>query len=174
MAGRLDRTGMEGRGGGCERGFTLMEILIVVAIIGLLLAIAIPSFQRATEKTRIAQFAGDLRVASAAFELYALDNGSYPGDVSRGVVPPGMETYLFRMNWTLDTPLGGRWDWDCEVCGVRASVSVAGSPASVEQMQKADELADDGDLTTGAFRRHSGSRYLYVLEELPAAEEEEL
>jgi len=60
--------------------FTLIELLIVVAIIGILAAIAVPNFLNAQLRANIAKVDSDMRTISQAMEMYILDNGSYPGD----------------------------------------------------------------------------------------------
>jgi len=74
-----------------------------------------------------------------------------------------MTEYLSRMHWNLDTALGGQWDWDYQVFGVKAGVSVYQPTASTSQIQRLDEMIDDGNLNTGNFRSRS-SGYVYVLE----------
>src|SRR5450830_1764065 len=58
-----------------KKGFTLVEIMIVVAIIGLLAAIAIPSFMRARMTSQKNACINNLRQIEAAKDQYALENG---------------------------------------------------------------------------------------------------
>ena len=57
-----------------RKGFTLVEIMIVVAIIGLLAAIAIPSFLNARTKTQTSSCQNNLRLIDGAIQQYALDH----------------------------------------------------------------------------------------------------
>ena len=146
-------------------GFTLVEIMIVVAIISLLAVIAVPAFMRARQRSQNAKFINALRVGSDAVQIYATEHNAYPPDVNRGIVPPGLASYLDpTFNWTGATPIGGRWDWDFNVSSVKAAISVVEPAAGVEQLQAIDQQFDDGDLQTGTFRQVSSDRYSCIIE----------
>lgn len=55
-------------------GFTLVEIMIVVAIIALLAAIAVPGFLRARKRSQASRVVNDLRLIDAAVDQYAIEN----------------------------------------------------------------------------------------------------
>jgi type II secretion system protein G len=58
--------------------FTLIELLIVVAIIGILAAIAVPNFLNAQVRAKVARVRSELRSVSDACALYRNDHGQYP------------------------------------------------------------------------------------------------
>ena len=62
-------------------GFTLVEIMIVVAIIALLAAIAVPGFLRARKRSQASRVLNDLRLIDAAVDQYAIENNKTSGDV---------------------------------------------------------------------------------------------
>src|SRR4051794_10701013 len=63
-----------------HRGFTLVEIMIVVAVIALLAAIAVPSFMRARKRSQATSTKNDLRLIDAAIAQYAIENNKSSGD----------------------------------------------------------------------------------------------
>jgi len=61
-------------------GFTLVEIMIVVAIIALLAAIAVPGFLRARKRSQASKILNDLRMISGAVDQYAIENNKKSDD----------------------------------------------------------------------------------------------
>ncbi|MBI1289737.1 prepilin-type N-terminal cleavage/methylation domain-containing protein [bacterium] len=59
-------------------GFTLIEILVVVAIISILSAIAVPNFLNAQTRSKVARVANDQRTLATGLESYFVDNARYP------------------------------------------------------------------------------------------------
>jgi prepilin-type N-terminal cleavage/methylation domain-containing protein len=84
-----------------RRGFSLIEAMVVVAIMGVLFAMALPTFGRAVEQAQADIAAANLRALWAAERLYWLDNRVYTADLSAlqslGLIDP---TLLSSSNYT--------------------------------------------------------------------------
>ena len=63
-----------------HNGFTLVEIMIVVAIIALLAAIAVPGFLRARKRSQASRILNDLRMIDSAVDQYAIETNRKTGD----------------------------------------------------------------------------------------------
>jgi type IV pilus assembly protein PilA len=153
-----------------SRAFTLVEIMVVVVIIGLLAALALPAFQRTQRATQNSRAINDFRVFVQAFEVYNTQNGAWPANAGAGVVPTGMSKDFKEDTWKAPVNiLGGRWNWDVNRSEFVAGVSISGATASDEQLTEIDVKIDDGNLSTGLFQKISGSptRVSYILEANP-------
>lgn len=61
-----------------KKAFTLIELLIVVAIIGILAAIAVPNFMNAQIRAKVARSQSDVRSIAQSIRMYSMDNNFYP------------------------------------------------------------------------------------------------
>jgi len=79
-----------------QRGFTLLELMIVVAIIAILAGILIPNFTHARAQAQTAACESNLRQIATAMELYYADNQEYPasGNVTSSAITANGVNYL--------------------------------------------------------------------------------
>ena len=115
-----------------NRGFTLVELMIVVAIIALLAAIAVPSLVRARKRAQGVSIRSDLRLIDDAMDQYGTEYVKLPGAVIpvlawRGYLKPGTrlyasgttvfgEAYGNQTMGTLPTVPSSDWDMLIDAC----------------------------------------------------------
>lgn len=138
--------------------------MIVVVIIGLLAALALPAFQRVHRNAQVSRAANDLRVFAQAFETYATEHGGWPPNAGAGVVPPALAGDLKVGTWRADTAIGGRWNWDRANFGFAAGISIVNFTVPDAQLEQIDARIDDGNLSTGLFQKISANRVTLILE----------
>jgi len=89
-------------------GFTLVEIMIVVAIIALLAAIAVPNFLRARKRSQATRIMEDLRMLDAACDQYAIENNKGTGtSIAFGDIKNYLKTGTVLYSGTAATDLFG-------------------------------------------------------------------
>ncbi|VVO67367.1 type II secretion system major pseudopilin GspG [Pseudomonas fluorescens] len=84
-----------------QRGFTLIEIMVVVVIIGVLGAIVVPQFMSRPDQAKVTAAKIDIQTISTALEMYRLDNAHYPS------TQQGLEALINRPS---GTPLPKNWN----------------------------------------------------------------
>jgi prepilin-type N-terminal cleavage/methylation domain-containing protein len=146
-----------------DHGFTLVEIMVVVVIVGILAAIAIPTFGHFRRNAKNDRYIHDVHVFAQAFETYAMKNGRWPPGASDGAVPTGMSGELRDQDWAAVNALGGRWNWDYKSGGITAGISVTGATVDDAQLIEIDKQMDDGNLSSGNLIKN-GARLTYILQ----------
>lgn len=138
--------------------FTIMEIMVVVAVIGILAAIAVPAFFRSAKRTMIGVQESDLRSFDRAFSTFELEKEYFPpSHGTAGEFPDEMEDYMPTV-WKQPAPIGGAYTWinsrgdtpEERIAYIRISGS-AGNPIALtrEDLIKLDKKIDDGNTSTG-------------------------
>ncbi|MCF7837565.1 MAG: type II secretion system major pseudopilin GspG [Candidatus Marinimicrobia bacterium] len=77
------------RSAGASGGFTLIEVLLVVVIIGILVGVALPRLGGRKREAEIAAARADIQAIGTAIDLYELDNGEYPPSLNALITNPG-------------------------------------------------------------------------------------
>mgnify|MGYP001822359504 CR=1 FL=1 len=149
-----------------ERGFSLVEMLVVLAVIGILAALAIPRMSDVTVSASIRATVADFRTFQSAFVAYSIMEGDYPPD-SHNSVPAGvgMEAYLTKGAFEKEAPISGRYNWEGPDNYPYAGISLTTTNASISELTAIDHILDDGNLSTGSFKRTPNGRYTFIIED---------
>ena len=153
-----------------SRGFSLLELLVVVAILGIVATIAVGLLRTQIDKAIVSAVATDLRSFETGFLAYASDHDGFPSDSHlEGTynLPPdeGVEAYLPKERWASATQLGGNYNWEGPDFYSYAAIAFFEPTAPASMFAKLDASLDDGDLSQGKFRITSNGRYTYVIQE---------
>jgi type II secretory pathway pseudopilin PulG len=152
--------------------FTLVEISVVVTLLGLLIAMALPAYRHVTIRSKAAAVLNDIRVFSTAFQTYSTQHGSWPATGTPGVVPPEIADAM-SSSFGRPTPIGGHYEWDYDsnangfhVTAAVSIVSTGDAPMTddLELIQMVDQLYDDGDLTKGNVVLGSTNNLVFIIE----------
>jgi prepilin-type N-terminal cleavage/methylation domain-containing protein len=118
---------------GRSPGFTLVEIMIVVAIIGLLASMAVPSFMKSRETAQLNTIINNLRVIENAKDTWALENRKGTGDT-----PAESEIAQYLKNNAFPPAL---------VVGETYNINPVGTPATARTPVKLGTYAPNSTIT---------------------------
>jgi prepilin-type N-terminal cleavage/methylation domain-containing protein len=112
-----------------HRGFTIIEILMVVVVLGVLTAIAIPNFHKVVYKARASDILSDVHIIQVAYSQYLADGNTRPrnsrwGQVSRDLVPYLPDGFSFATDdadyrWLRVRGRASPWGTECGEVRVR-------------------------------------------------------
>lgn len=88
-----------------QAGFTLIEIMVVVVIIGILAALVVPKVMGRPDQAKVTVARGDLKAIASALEMYRLDNRRYP-DTQQGLEALVQRPSSGADNWNPEGYLG--------------------------------------------------------------------
>lgn len=155
-----------------QKGLTLIELMIVIAIIALLASIAIPGFISARNVAQRSSLLNEVRQNAQALQLFASDNAGRmpPTPAATAVVPDGLASYLPRTStWDSSHVIGATWGWLNIASGgpgqgnASLLLQFAGANATIQEHALAiDRALDDGSLTTGEVQFSPGTNLLVI------------
>lgn len=133
-----------------RRAFSFVEIIIVVAILGILGAMVIPRFNNQSDLARVNATVKDFRTFETAINVYAMkNNGSMP--TSNSELQSEVEEYLPAGSTSAIPPVGGKYGFHSWSDTESAAVAVWGTLYPALRVE-IDRKLDDGNLTTGRVR----------------------
>ena len=138
-----------------RRGFTLIELVVVIAILGILAGIAIPRFLDATATARGAKIVADLRTIDSAIVIYNAKTGYFPSATTKLTAASdqtaadraGAAGYVLLASWPVPQTGVARFPsnptQDCTVSTAAYTLTDAGDRAQIKSTT-ADQLAAGG------------------------------
>ena len=133
-----------------QKGFSLIELLIVVAIIGIIAAIAVPQLMNAMDRGRQRRSMADMRNIATAAGTFRVDTGAYPAALANLVplymqVTPEKDGWGFDYVWTEGAPAAG--DYTIECLGSDSAQAPDPAPPWINEPYEGDIMLINGMFT---------------------------
>ncbi len=157
------------------RAFTLVEMAVVITLIGVLAAIAIPAYRHIALRSKAAAVINDIRTFSTTFITYNTQNGHWPASPGTpGQIPIEVQDAV-SAPFALPTPIGGYYNWENDDTSngfhVTAAISIVSTGTStmsddLDLLQMINDLMEsDGDLNSGSVRLGSTNNLVFIIEQ---------
>jgi len=157
------------------RAFTLVEMAVVITLIGILAAIAVPAYRHIALRSKAAAVINDIRTFSTTFITYNTQNGRWPAATGTpGQVPVEVQDAL-SSPFSAPTPIGGYYNWENDDSSngfhVTAAISICSTGTStmsddLDLLQMINDLMEsDGDLYSGSVRLGATSNLVFIIEQ---------
>ena len=148
-------------------GFSLIELVIVVLILGIVAAVTVPRMSNVASDAETAALARDLRVLGDHAQVLYAKNGHWPNTLFSTQIPNGFEAQLQDGSFS-GRPLDGVWAWfgsNPPFGHVGPGIFMWGTMTDdrLSRVQKIDQSLDDGVLETGSVRMTKRSS-MYILQ----------
>ena len=148
-------------------GFTLVELVAVIVILGVLSAVAIPKYLDYSKKARIAAVCANLKTMYRVQREYELVNG--PIAVTSGTtiwiqgeIPSWLDNRFASAQLFADTPpYGGDYFYYTEINQNYSEIGMVMTSVPSDEALAIDATIDDGVLNTGLFRQTTSAGYFY-------------
>lgn len=128
------------------RGFSLVELMVVVTIIGILALLGVPGVVAAAHRAEATVTANDIRVFLNAIEFYSTAEGTYPTRMDHRQMPKSIGGYL-PSSWTK-----GTYGWQYVNTNGTIFIYFYNLHFTIDQMMRLDSIIDDGNIGTGQTR----------------------
>ena len=130
-----------------QSGFTLIETLVVVIIIGVLMFVIFPNYIHPREQSTAVRLADSFRVHATAFKNFAEERDNSPDQPDTEELPDLIKERV--PDTSSDSIVGGYWEWSWNYPDKQLEVRLVQHNANIQLIERVDHLLDDGNLATG-------------------------